>query len=70
MRYNPKAYANFERAKALYPVEIDNLPSDYDSRVDTRRLKYWRLTPAGRAHEVMRPFQQSRAQRRVARQCS
>lgn len=54
MRYNPKAYANFERAKALYPVEIDNLPSDYDSRVDTRRLKYWRLTPAGRAHEVMR----------------
>lgn len=54
MRYNPKQYANFERAKALYPVEIDHLPSDYDSRVDTTRPKYWRLTPAGRAHEVMR----------------
>ncbi len=54
MRYNPKAYSNFERAKALYPVEIDHLPNDYDTRVDTSRVKHWRLTPAGRAHEVMR----------------
>ncbi len=54
MRNSPRRYANFERAKALFPVEIENLPRDYDTRVDVTRMKYYRLTPAGRAHELMR----------------
>ena len=54
MRHNPKGYVNVERARSLYPVEIENLPRDYDTRVDVTRMKHYRLTPAGRAHEVMR----------------
>ncbi len=51
--HNPSAYANNEKARALYPVELD-FPSGYDSQVNRAMLKYWRLTPAGRAHEVHR----------------
>jgi hypothetical protein len=53
MRFNPREYVNNEKARALYPVELD-LPPNYNNLIDTRQDKYWRLTPAGRAHEVHR----------------
>ncbi len=53
MRFNPREYVNNEKARALYPIELD-LPSNYDSLVNTTQEKFWRLTPAGRAHEVHR----------------
>lgn len=51
--HNPNSYRNIEKARALYPVELD-FPLGYEQQVDTRSMKYWRLTPAGRAHEVHR----------------
>lgn len=51
--HNPRSYVNNEKARALYPVELD-LPSGYESMVNRAVVKYWRLTPAGRAHEVHR----------------
>lgn len=50
--YNPRAYASFDKARALYPVEVADVRG-YDA-VDVGELKYWRLTPAGRAHETHR----------------
>jgi len=52
--HNPRSYVNNEKAKALYPVELDDMPANYDELVNTSAIKYWRLTPAGRAHEVHR----------------
>lgn len=52
MRHNPSGYTNIEKARMLYPVELD-LPSPYEPP-DVTRMKYWRLTPAGRAHEIHR----------------
>ncbi|MCB9934911.1 MAG: VWA domain-containing protein [Planctomycetes bacterium] len=51
--HNPSGYANNEKARSLYPVELD-FPSGYESQVNRAVPKYWRLTPAGRAHEVHR----------------
>ncbi|MBX3473433.1 MAG: VWA domain-containing protein [Planctomycetes bacterium] len=51
--YNPRAYNLIEKARALYPVELD-FPAGYDKMVNTTQEKFWRLTPAGRAHEVHR----------------
>ena len=51
--HNPSSYVNNEKARALYPVELD-LPNGYESMVNRGILKHWRLTPAGRAHEVHR----------------
>lgn len=51
--HNPRSYVNNEKARSLFPVELD-LPTNYDEMVKTSVLKYWRLTPAGRAHEVHR----------------
>lgn len=51
--YNPGKYAMNEKARALYPVELD-FPPNYDKLVNTSQEKFWRLTPAGRAHEVHR----------------
>jgi hypothetical protein len=51
--YNPRAYRNIDKARVLYPVELD-FPPGYEGLVDTRVMKYWRLTPSGRAHEVHR----------------
>ncbi|MBE7493285.1 MAG: VWA domain-containing protein [Planctomycetes bacterium] len=52
-QHNPSKYVNIEKARALYPVELD-LPPNYQSLVNTAQEKFWRLTPAGRAHEVHR----------------
>jgi hypothetical protein len=51
--HNPSDYGNYEKARALYPVELD-FPPNYDSLVNRSVEKYWRLTPAGRAHELHR----------------
>ena len=53
MRFNPREYVHNEKARALYPVELD-IPPSYQRPVDTSQEKYWHLTPAGRAHEVHR----------------
>lgn len=52
--HNPQSYVNNEKAKSLYPVELDDLPTNYQDLVNTTVQKHWRLTPAGRAHEVHR----------------
>lgn len=51
--HNPSSYVNNEKARSLYPVELD-LPNGYESMVNRAIVKHWRLTPAGRAHEVHR----------------
>ena len=51
--HNPSSYVNNEKARSLYPVELD-LPSGYENQVNRGVEKHWRLTPAGRAHEVHR----------------
>ncbi|MCB9894690.1 MAG: hypothetical protein H6839_09585 [Planctomycetes bacterium] len=51
--HNPRSYGNYEKARALYPVELD-FPSGYESLVNPSIEKHWRLTPAGRAHELHR----------------
>lgn len=53
MRHNPADYVNIEKARSLYPVELD-FPANYETLVNTAQEKFWRLTPAGRAHEVHR----------------
>lgn len=51
--YNFSAYRNIEKARVLYPVELDT-PRDAEGAIDHKQQKFWRLTPAGRAHEVHR----------------
>ncbi|MBZ0135869.1 MAG: VWA domain-containing protein [Planctomycetes bacterium] len=51
--HNPASYVNNEKARSLYPIELE-LPSGYESMVNRGVEKFWRLTPAGRAHEVHR----------------
>lgn len=51
--YNPSKYGSIEQAKALFPVELE-FRSDYDKTINLQMMKYFRLTPAGRAHEVHR----------------
>lgn len=51
--FNPRAYGLIEKARSLYPVELD-FPAGYEKLVNTSQEKFWRLTPAGRAHEVHR----------------
>jgi len=52
-QYNPRAYGLIEKARALYPVELD-FPPGYEKMVNTTQEKFFRLTPAGRAHELHR----------------
>lgn len=51
--YNPSKYGSIEQAKVLFPVELE-FPSDYDKTVNVQQMKFFRLSPAGRAHEVHR----------------
>lgn len=51
--FNPSAYTNIEKARILYPVEIEG-PRSAEGDIDVRQEKFWRMTPAGRAHEVHR----------------
>ncbi|MBX3458876.1 MAG: VWA domain-containing protein [Planctomycetes bacterium] len=51
--HNPRGYSNIEKARVLYPVEIEG-PRSAEGEIDVRLEKFWRLTPAGRAHEVHR----------------
>lgn len=49
--HNPQDYVNIEKARSLFPVELE-LPRGYQDIPNTKLQKYWRLTAAGRAHEV------------------
>ncbi|MCF6227840.1 MAG: hypothetical protein L3J82_04115 [Planctomycetes bacterium] len=51
--HNPIDYVNIEKARSLYPIELEALKKKSDDSSNARG-KYYNLTPAGRAHEIHR----------------
>jgi hypothetical protein len=51
--HNPVDYVNIEKARSLYPIELDAIKKATDN-AESARKKFYNLTPAGRAHEVHR----------------
>ncbi|MDC1142752.1 VWA domain-containing protein [Planctomycetota bacterium] len=51
--HNPSGYVNIEKARSLFPIELDAIKNS-SGGAENARKKYYNLTPAGRAHEIHR----------------